>query len=104
MIVKLSAFRVAPLSLKLIYFYISNRTQQTKINKTFSDRTDIEFGVLQGSVLGPLLFNIDIIDLFYEWEDSNVASWADDTTPYLCATDIPSVAFELQTSTSKLFH
>ena len=104
MIVKLSAFRVVPLSLKLIYFYISNRTQQTKINETFSDRTDIEFGVLQGSVLGPLLFNIDMIDLFYEWEDSNVASWADDTTPYLCATDIPSVAFELQTSASKLFH
>ena len=42
-----------------------------------------------------------MIDPFYECEDSNVASYADDTTPYSCATDIPSVA--LQTSATKLF-
>ena len=41
-------------------------------------------------VSGPILFNINMIDLFYEGKDSNVASYADDTTPYLCATDIPS--------------
>ena len=46
-----------------------------------------EFGVPHDSVLGPLLFNIDIINLFYECEDSNVASYADDTTPYSFATD-----------------
>ena len=50
------------------------------------------------SFLGLLLFNIDLIGLFYEREDSNVASYADDTTPYSCATDIPSVALELQAS------
>ena len=44
-----------------------------------------------------------MIDLFYECEDSNVASYADDTTPYSCATDIPSVALELQASATKLF-
>ena len=47
---------------------------------------------------------INMIDLFYECKDSNVASFADDTTPYFCATDIPSVAFELQASQTKLFH
>ena len=41
---------------------------------------------------------------FYECEHSNVASYADDTTPYSCATDIPSVALELQASATKLFH
>ena len=44
-----------------------------------------------------------MIDLFYECEDSNVASYADDTTPYSCATDIPIVALELQASATKLF-
>ena len=42
-------------------------------------------------------------DRFYECEDSNVASYADDTTPYSCATDIPSVALELQASATELF-
>ena len=45
----------------------------------------------QGSILGPLLFNIDLIDLFYECEESNIASYADDTTPYFCARDTQTV-------------
>ena len=82
LIAKLSEFGVSPLSLKLLYSYLSNRTQRIKINGSFSDRTDIEFGVPQGSILGPILFNINMIDLFYECEDSSVACYADDTTPY----------------------
>ena len=95
MIAKLSAFGVSLLSLKFLYSYLSNLTQLIKINENFSDRTDIEFGVHQGSILGPILFNINMIDLFYECED--------DTTPYSCATDIHSVALELQASSTKLF-
>ena len=41
-------------------------TQRTKINGCFSTRSNIEYGVLQGSILGPLIFNINMIDLFYE--------------------------------------
>ena len=44
-----------------------------------------------------------MINLFYECEDSNVASYADDTTPYSCATDIPSLPLEVQASATKLF-
>ena len=85
LIAKLSAFGVSPLSLKLLYSYLLNRTPRIKINESFSDRTDIEFGVPQGSILGPILFNINMIDLFYECEDSNVASYADDTTTlFMC--------------------
>ena len=62
-----------------------------------------EFGVPHDSVLGPLLFNIDIINLFYECKDPNVASYADDTTPYSCATDLPSLPLEVQASATKLF-
>ena len=73
----------------------------------FSDFSKVllgcQFGVPQDSVLGPLLFNIDMINLFYECEESNVASYADDTTPNLYATDIPSLPLEVQASATKLF-
>ena len=53
-------------------------------------------------MLGPLLFNIDLIDLFLECEDDNINSYADDTTPYSCTQDIPSVISELQRITKKI--
>ena len=84
-----------------MYTYLLNRTQRIKINNNFSDTTDIEFGVPQGSVLGPLLFSIDMIDLFYRCEDFNVTSYADDTTTHSCATDIPIVTWELHPFASK---
>ena len=80
----------------MIFTYLSNRTHRTKINECFSERSRIEHGVPQGSILGPLLFNIDLIDLFYECEESNIASYADDTTPYSCARDTQTVISELK--------
>ena len=47
----------------------------------------------QGSILSPLLFNIDSNDLFYECEESNITRYADDTTPYSCSKGHPSSNF-----------
>ena len=58
----------------------------------------------QDLILGPLIFNIDLIHLFYEREESNIASYADDTTPYSCARDTQTVISELKSISSKLFH
>ena len=55
-------------------------------------------------VLGLLLFNIDLIDLFLECEDDNITSYADDTTPYSFAQDISSIISELQRIAKKFFH
>ena len=45
-------------SLKLINSYLSKRRQTIKINDVYSIWSEILFGVTQGSILGPLLFNI----------------------------------------------
>ena len=96
MIIKLLWHEVSPSDLNLIHSYLTNRTQRIKINNSLSRRSIIEYGVPQGSVLDPLLFNIDLIDLFYECKDSNIANYVDDTTPYVCGENIRAVLSELQ--------
>ena len=104
LIAKLYNYGVPPLSINMIFSYLSNRTHRTKINECFSERSRIEHGVPQGSVLGPLLFNVDLIDLFYECEESDIASYADDTTPYSRARDTQTVISELKSISNKPFH
>ena len=83
---------------------MSNRTQRIKINDCFSLRNEIEYSVPQGSIVGPLLFNIDLIDLFFICENDDIASYADDTTPYTCARDTSTVISELQSTSERLFN
>ena len=101
-ITKLSWYGVTPISLKLIFSYLSKRALGIRINNNYSRKSEIKYGVPQGLVLGPLLFNIDLIDLLLECEDDNVSSYADDTTPYSCARDISSVISELQRIAKKV--
>ena len=64
LIAKLHAYGFDLPALKLIQSYLSNRKQRTKINATYSSWEEILFGVPQGSILGPLLFNVFLCDLF----------------------------------------
>ena len=66
-----------------IQSYLSERQQRTKANNAYSTYSDILYGVLQGSILGPLLFNIYISDMFYDIDLCDVASYADNNTPYI---------------------
>ena len=81
-IAKLEAYGFHIDTLKLIHDYLSNRKQRVKVNDAYSSWKDIFYGVPQGSILGPLLFNIHLCDLFYFLEDLDIASYADDTTIY----------------------
>lgn len=48
----------------------------------YSQFEEIISGVLQGSILGPSLFNVYICNLFFEGEVLDIASYAEDETPF----------------------
>ena len=62
-IAKLHAYGLRIKAIKLLHSYLTNRKQRTKINNSFGEWVEIVIGIPQGSVLGPLLFNILIYDV-----------------------------------------
>ena len=80
-IAKLNAYGFDMKALNFIYDYLRNRKQRTKIDNAYSSWQNILYGVPQGSILGPLLFNIDLCDLFFMMNHEHIANYADDNTP-----------------------
>ena len=103
LIAKLNAYGFSLPALKLVHSYLSNRKQRTKINNAYSSWEEILFGVPQGSILGPILSNIFLSDLFLVVKDTDFASYADDDTIYDIGDGINDVIASLQNSSEKLF-
>ena len=95
MIAKLHAYKLDMNTLILFYSYLNNRQQCVKINNVFSSLMVLVSGVPQGSILGPILFNIFINDLVY-FIKSDLGNYADDNTISDGAYNIPDLVQTLE--------
>jgi hypothetical protein len=82
--------------------YLKHRQQMVKMEETFSSLAQVDFGVPQGSVLGPLLYTIYVNELPLQAPDCSVQQFADDTTVYASGKTPADVAGKLNTALAKI--
>ena len=73
-----------------------------KVNASFSKWSDIKSSIPQGSILGPLLFNIYLNDIFFFVNENYLANYADDNTPYATGKNIDIFIDALQSGINTL--
>ena len=102
LVAKLEAYGFNSDSLAFILDYLRDRKHRTKVNNRFSKWQSIISGVPEGSILGPLLFNIYMNDIFLFVIEEGLANYADDNTPHSTGDDIDTVLGSLKVDTDIL--
>ena len=91
LIAKMQAYGFEMDTLIFFYSYLKNRKQCVKVNNVFSSFMVLLSGVPQGSILGPILFNLFINDLIFFIEKADIINYADDNTISAHAKSIPEL-------------
>ena len=95
---KLSYYGVNGTAKTLLKSYLSDRKQYVKIDKVKSSIQSITTGVPQGSIVGPLIFNIFINDIIKSSRKFNFILYADDTTLNSTVDNFGNTTDEIQSS------
>ena len=89
----------------MIGFNLNYRIQVTKVGSFYNEILQIIYGVPQGSNLVPLLFNVNLIDLFLAGHyKSDFSNYADDTTPYNRGSTFFETISDLEITLDNLFN
>lgn len=102
LIAKLKAYGFGSNSLTLLYSYLSGRKHRVRIGNTVSSWLELPCGVPQGSILGPLLFNVFINDIFDCITVTSVCNFADDNSLYASGRSLVTVKEKLTCDTSAI--
>ena len=92
---KLHSYGITGHTLQWFESYLKNRSQAVNINSTLSDFKDINIGIPQGSILGPLLF-IVFVNSLPDSVKCKCVMYADDTTLLTSSSDPVTLEFELK--------
>ena len=91
--------------MRVTYAYLNDRIQVTKVSSFYSEILQIIYDVPQSSILGPLLFNVNLTDLLQEEHyKSGFSNYTDDTTPYNCRNTFLETISDLEITLDNLFN
>ena len=89
-------------ALKLIHDYLAKRKKRTKISHFYSSWGNILFGIHQGSILCPIIFNIFQSDFLLKVYDIDITSYVHNSTIYKENEKIDDLVASLQDASAGL--